>query len=200
MRSMPSLETGRLIIRPFAPDDLNGTFRLFDIEVWKTAAGPGDAAALEARRAWLQWSALNHQELAKLGQPPYGDRAIILKQSRELIGSVGYVPYLDVFGQLPYFRARGLAPDRASTELGLFWAIAPAHQRRGYATEAAGAMIKYAFEEMRLGRIIATTDYNNVASMGVMRKLDMHIQRNPQPEPPWLQVVGVLEAGAHGKE
>jgi hypothetical protein len=29
--------------------------------------------------------------------------------------------------------------------------------------------------------------------MGVMRKLGMHLERNPYPEPPWLQVVGVIE-------
>jgi hypothetical protein len=32
--------------------------------------------------------------------------------------------------------------------------------------------------------------------MGVMRKLGMHLARNPYPEPSWLQVVGVLENDA----
>jgi hypothetical protein len=27
----------------------------------------------------------------------------------------------------------------------------------------------------------------------VMRKLGMRIERNPLPEPPWLQIVGVLD-------
>ena len=29
-----------------------------------------------------------------------------------------------------------------------------------------------------------------------MRKLGMRLERNPSPEPPWLQVVGVLENAA----
>jgi hypothetical protein len=29
--------------------------------------------------------------------------------------------------------------------------------------------------------------------MGVMRKLGMRIERNPFPDPPWLQVVGFIE-------
>jgi hypothetical protein len=32
-----------------------------------------------------------------------------------------------------------------------------------------------------------------MASQGVMRKVGMTITRNPLPEPPWLQLVGVLE-------
>ena len=69
-------------------------------------------------------------------------------------------------------------------------------QGQGYATEAARALVDYAFQHLRLKRIIATTTYAKAASMGVMRKLGMHLERNPYPEPPWLQVVGVLENDA----
>ena len=54
-------------------------------------------------------------------------------------------------------------------------------------------MIDFAFKQLHLTRIIATTDYSNIASQGVMRKVGMKITRNPLPDPPWLQVVGVLE-------
>ena len=40
---------------------------------------------------------------------------------------------------------------------------------------------------------IAAATYDNAASMGVMRKLGMRIEKNPLSEPPWLQVVGILE-------
>ncbi|HLF36431.1 MAG TPA: GNAT family N-acetyltransferase, partial [Anaerolineales bacterium] len=56
------------------------------------------------------------------------------------------------------------------------------------------ALIEYAFVRLRLARIVATTTYDNTASVGVMRKLGMRVERNPLAEPPWLQVVGVLEA------
>ncbi len=45
-------------------------------------------------------------------------------------------------------------------------------------------------------RLIATTEYDNAASMGVMRKLGMTIAKNPLPDPPWLQVVGILDQPA----
>ena len=78
-------------------------------------------------------------------------------------------------------------------EMGLFWAIDPQHQRHGYATEAAQALIDFAFQQLRAKRLIATTEYDNAASMGVMRKLGMRIERNPFPQPAWLQVVGILQ-------
>jgi RimJ/RimL family protein N-acetyltransferase len=77
--------------------------------------------------------------------------------------------------------------------VGLFWTTAPEVQGRGYATEAAQALIAYAFTKMKVARIVATTEFDNEASMGVMRKLGMTILRNPLPEPHWFQVVGLLE-------
>ena len=53
-------------------------------------------------------------------------------------------------------------------------------------------MIEHAFAEFRLRRIIATTEYDNHASQAVMRRLGMRLERNPLPEPLWLQVVGIL--------
>ena len=78
----------------------------------------------------------------------------------------------------------------------MFYAISPAHQRRGYASEAARALVDYAFQRLNLKRVVATTNYDNAASIGVMRKLGMWVEKNPRPEPPWLQVVGVLENNA----
>lgn len=53
-------------------------------------------------------------------------------------------------------------------------------------------MIAHAFTDLRLKRIVATTEFDNLESQGVMKKLGMTLTRNPLPEPPWLQVVGVL--------
>lgn len=45
-------------------------------------------------------------------------------------------------------------------------------------------------------RVVATTTFNNVASIGVMKMLGMRLLRNPHPDPPRLQVVGLLECGS----
>ena len=55
-------------------------------------------------------------------------------------------------------------------------------------------LVAYGFAEMRLQRIVATTEHANTASQAVMSRLGMRLDRNPEPEPPWFQVVGILDA------
>ena len=81
---MPPLQTERLLIRPFVRADLDAIHQLLDVELGE---GAGDAAQLAQARAaraeWLAWSVLNYTALANLHQPPYGDRAIVLRASGE---------------------------------------------------------------------------------------------------------------------
>ncbi len=126
-------------------------------------------------------------------QPPYGDRAVNLKKGNQVIGAVGYVPCLAPFEQIPELRGASQPSGYCTTEFGLFYAVEPEYQRRGYATEAARAMLDYAFKQLHVKRVIAMTDFVNVASQNVMRKLGMIVTRNPLLEPRWLQIVGVLE-------
>ncbi|MFN8513622.1 MAG: GNAT family N-acetyltransferase [Thermomicrobiales bacterium] len=192
MLTMPTLETERLIIRPFVPGDLPAIHQLLDVDLAEADMGSEGQQSLEARRRWLDWIVLNYEQLALLYQPPYGDRAIVLRETGVLIGACAYVPCLGPYGQVPALQRAGVSATGAVAEVGLFWAISPAQRRRGYAAEAARALIDYMFGEFHLGRIIATTTDDNAASMGVMRKLGMRVDRNPLPTPPWLQVVGVL--------
>jgi RimJ/RimL family protein N-acetyltransferase len=188
---LPPIETARLVIRPLALDDLDDIHRLLDVEL-REAFGSEKAKTRAERRQWLQWTVLGYEEFARLYQPPYGERAMVLRATRQLIGACGFVPCLNAFGLLPGFERDG--PSRLCTpEVGLFYAVAPAQQRQGYASEAVRAMIDWAFAQLRLRRIVATTGRDNHASIRVMRRVGMGVVENPHPEPPWLQVVGVLE-------
>ncbi len=156
----------------------------------------GDLAAVEAvagggRERWLRWTELSYGQLAELRQPPYGERGIVLDESGRLVGLVGLVPSLGPFGLLPSWPRPG---RRFVPEVGLYWAVAPAFRRRGIAAEAAAALVEYAFAELGLARVVATTERENPASIGVMRRLGMRVEENPEPEPAWFQVVGILEA------
>ncbi len=187
MRTMPTLHGARVHIRPYQHSDLPGIVQLFDDSTDPAALSP---AVHERRTAWLAWVSANHNQLARLDQPPYGDRALVLTESNTYIGSVGLVPCLDVYGQA------GIGPDdgRTRAEMGLFWMVHPNYQGNGYATEAGQLLVRYAMDELRIERIIATTEYDNHASQAVMRKLGMDIRRNSQTTPPWLQLVGVYES------
>lgn len=188
---LPVLETPRLVIRPFLLQDLADAYRILDVE---TAQEP---RTLAERETWLRWTIAGYTEYARLLQFPYGDRAVILRESGDLVGIVGFVPCLDSFSQIPGLTPNenpsNIMPQPSTAEVGLFWAVTPLHQQRGIAREAAAALVGYAFSHFHLRRLIATTAHDNVASIGVMRKLGMRIERNPFEEPPWLQVVGILE-------
>jgi RimJ/RimL family protein N-acetyltransferase len=183
------IETARLIIRPFVSGDLLVINRILDQEFGDAG---NDRAALQDPRSWLEWQILNQEWFKRMRQPPYGDLAITLKEDNQVIGAAGYVPCLAPFEQIPELRGASQPSGYYTTEFGLFYAIDPEYRRRGYATEAARAMLENAFRQLHVRRVIAMTDYSNLASQNVMRKLGMKATRNPLPEPRWIQIVGVL--------
>ncbi len=190
---MPVLQTERLRIRPFMRGDLETIHTILDVELSNAEMGNEGAQSYEARRRWLDWAISNEEQLAMLYQPPYGDRAVVRKEDGLLIGACGFTPAFGPFGQL--WSTGEDVPTRAAfaPEFGLFWAISPSVQRQGYASEAAQAMLDYAFSALHLQRVVATTTYDNAASIGVMERLGMRILHNPLPDPPWFQIVGVRE-------
>jgi ribosomal-protein-alanine N-acetyltransferase len=195
--AMPVLETERLLIRPFTMDDLNDMHQVYVDANWIDPDNTPEQE-LEARRKWLEWQVINYDALANLYQPPYGDRAVELKDTGVMIGSVGLVQSMGPFDLLPHYQTLGGEhtsgdPMRHFPEMGMFWAFKSAYWGKGYATEAASALVDYAFTVLNLRRIVATTDYENEASMAVMHRLGMKVERNPRQEPPYFQVAGILE-------
>jgi RimJ/RimL family protein N-acetyltransferase len=53
------------------------------------------------------------------------------------------------------------------------WALHRTYHGKGYASEAASALLRYGFEELRLHRIIATCQPENIASWRVMEKIGL---------------------------
>jgi RimJ/RimL family protein N-acetyltransferase len=184
--AIPVLQTERLIVRPFEITDIEACHQLLNREAWD------HSRPIDWTRDYVTWSILNGHWLAELRQPPYGDRAVVLKSTGEFVGTVGLVPAYGPFDRLPSFGGDETT-DAFRPEIGLYWATRTAHLNRGYASEAAQALIDFAFETLNLARIVATTDYDNDASQAVMRKLGMSIERNPRPDPEWFQIVGVLQ-------
>ena len=181
--TMPQLETERLIIRSFVTTDGPAVARVRDEE----DVGP-------SQRYVDQGIALE-QQLADIVQPPIGDRAVILKESQMVIGLVGLPLIIGPFEQLVPFDAPETTVTMAGNdlEIGLFYHFDPQYRRQGYATEASRALVDFAFEQLKLKRIVATTAFDNHASMGVMRKLGLTLYRDAMPQTGWFQVVGILE-------
>lgn len=79
---------------------------------------------------------------------------VILRQSGELIGNVNLHRFFDM---------------NRRCEIG--YALASAHQGRGYATEALTALIGHAFAALEQNRIEADIDPRNLASARVLERL-----------------------------
>ena len=146
--AMPLLQTQRLRIRPFEMGDLEDVYRLLDVELREAETGSERMDSLAARAEWLRWAVLNYDQLALLYQPPYGDRAVVLQDSGEMVGACGFVPCLMPFEQLP-----ALAPARPAARPGhhRIWPVLrrfPGPPAPGYAAEAARALVDYAFSTL----------------------------------------------------
>jgi hypothetical protein len=181
---MRTIDTDRLTIRAFVHGDGDVYARLID-----AAFGVDGHGSAEDKRVVFEYHVAADAGLALLHQTPYADRAIVKRDSGEIIGSVGFAACLMPFGQLPSFETT----PHFTNEVGLFWALFPEHWGHGYATEAAAAMIAYAFDDLRLRRVVATTEHDNTRSLNVMRRLGMRLERNPRSEPAWFQTVGILD-------
>ena len=150
MIEQPNLTTRRLLLRPFAPADAPDVQRLAGArEIAATTANiphPYEAGMAE------QWIASHRQALEQDRTVTY---AVTLSGGGELIGAIGLE----------------LSPANRRAELG-YWIAVP-EWGRGYCTEAATEMLRYAFEDLGLHRVMARHFRSNPASGRVMQKIGM---------------------------
>ena len=74
-----------------------------------------------------------------------------------------------------------MAPeDLQGPEVEIGWRFRMAHRRKGYASEAAKAMVDHAFQALPMNCLIADMYRANAGSMGVARKLGMRERADPE--------------------
>lgn len=152
---MNLIETDRLILRPWTPQDLEPFAKInADPRVMEHML---KTLTIEQTRAFID--RINDQ-IANHG---YGLFATALKTSNEFIGYVGL--------SIPSFET-DFTP---CTEIG--WRLAFHHWGKGYATEAAKEVLKLGFTQYALPEILSWTTPNNFRSRRVMEKL--HMTHNP---------------------
>jgi RimJ/RimL family protein N-acetyltransferase len=85
--------------------------------------------------------------------------AVTLKGNNQLIGNCGI---------------RMDSPDATEADIG--YELAPQYWGKGYATEAARAIVEFGFTELRVHRIWSECVADNVGSAGVLRKVGMQLE------------------------
>ncbi len=185
---MDTLYTKRLCIRPFTMGDLETAYQVLDLDLqWS-----GPHMTLEQRKEKLQFYIALSQwgDTGKL----YGYRAVLLRETDQLIGFCGFLPglyqpdVLSLFGQMP----SNNTSQYAALVLEVGYGLATNKRGQGYAAEAVKALIDYAFHELRVQRVWAMTQRTNLASARLMARAGMKVVENPAPVD-YPAFVGMIE-------
>jgi len=147
------IETLRLILRPFSPDDLDEFAAINADPEAMRYIGTGKPQSREQTQTRLN-GILNHYQ-----QHGFGLFAMVDKTSGEFVGFCG-LQHLD-----------------NTSEIEVGYRLACRFWGRGLATEAARACLQYGFEQLGLERIVAVVQPANVPSKSVAAKIGMkHIK------------------------
>lgn len=149
------LTTERLLLRRLEPDDLDALFALYrDPEVRRYF--PDGTRTLEQTKDELEWFLGGHPADTRLGL-----WATIERTSGRFLGRCGLLPWT-IEGQ---------------AEIEVAYLIDPAFQRRGFGTEAARGIVRHAFGELRLPRLISLIAAENTASRRVAERIGMRLEK-----------------------
>ena len=146
------IESERLYIRPWEPADRPALTRFVN--------DPDMMRHISFGRAWEdeRIDALFMRQAGFLRDYGCCVGAVVSKQTGEVMG-VG-----------------GIQPQDKSKLYEFAWWIWKDYWNRGFATEMAKAMVRHAFEVMRLPKVIAIADVPNKASIRVMEKIGMRYE------------------------
>jgi RimJ/RimL family protein N-acetyltransferase len=153
------IETERLILRRIDPGR--------DYEPWAKAMADEDTVRylgtqpMTRAESWRSMAlAIGHWEIRG-----YGFFSLEHKATGAWVGRVG-----------PWYPKGWPAPE-------VGWTISPEHLRKGYATEAAQASVRYVFDTLHWPQVIHVIMEGNEASIAVARKIGSSLVREQQGLP-----------------
>ena len=143
------IETERLFLREMMESDFDALYEvLADSDIMEHYPYTFDEARVR------NWISRNMERYQKDG---FGLWALVLKETGEMIGDCG-ITMQNIHGQM-------------LPEVG--YHIRADHQRKGYATEAAAACIRYAFEKHNFPTVYSYMKYTNIPSQKTAMKNGM---------------------------
>ncbi len=163
----PMLDTPRLFIRPFIEDDAAFIVDLLNDPDWLRFIGDRKVRTLDDARVYLR-----NGPIAAVARNGHGLMQVLLRAD----DGCG-VP----IGMCGLIRREGLA------DVDLGFAFLPAWRKRGYAREAAEAVLRHGREVLGVGRVVAITLPDNLASTRLLTALGMRfdsmlqLPSDPQP-------------------
>jgi len=146
--AVPTLQTERLIIRPWQRSDANDMFQYAsDLEVTRYAMWPAHSSVEESIRDISD-------AISRYEADSWMYLGIEHRADRKFIGSVGYVGW-----------------NRTDRRAELAFALNRSYWNRGIMTEACRAVLQFGWIEMQLHRVEAKCIATNLASIAILTKL-----------------------------
>lgn len=172
LRLEAPIDTERLVLRPITTDDLDA------VHAYQSRADVCRYLYEEPRthdqsREWID-KTIQRTTISEEGDVL--GLGVVVASTRELIGDVILC---------------WVSSTHAQGEIG--YVLHPEHAGRGYATEAAAALLRLGFDELGLHRISGRLDARNTASARVLEKLGMrreaHLVQNEYVKGEWCDEV-----------
>jgi RimJ/RimL family protein N-acetyltransferase len=159
------IETERLSLRELSPDDAPFIFELLNDPAFLRFIGDRNVRTLEDARRYVETGP--RDSYRRLG---FGLYLVESKSSRVPLGICG------------------LLKREALTDVDIGFAFLPTWRRRGYALEAAGAVLLDARKRLGIGRILAICSPGNEASIRLLAKLGFVSEGNTRLSPDAAEV------------
>ena len=157
-----SIETSRLVLRHWQAGDLEPFHQL--------NSDPNVMRYFPATLSKQESDSIAERLSQIIEKKGWGFWAVELKGTNEFIGFVGLLS-----------QDKSAIPETPFVEIG--WRLSYAHWGKGYASEAAHACLKFAFEQLTLDAVYAFTALPNKPSRKVMERLGMHNTRQDFDHP-----------------
>lgn len=151
---MNVLETDRLILRQFSPDDAEFILELVNDPSFIQNIGDRGVRSLEDAQRYLETG-----PIASYARNGFGLWLVQLKESGESIGMCGLIK-------------RDTLED---VDIG--YAFLPKFWSKGYAVESARAVREYGHKTIGLKRLVAITDPVNEGSIRVLKKIGLKFEK-----------------------
>ena len=165
---MQPLDTERLVLRTFSTEDLEDVYR----EVYSDAEVAGFyCGRTRTRDETQEWLAFRITEWAYSGS--FGRLAVVRKEDGVFLGLVGLDAYVNNFARFP----DDPQPRFNELEVELSFAFGKQYWGQGYAFEASQALIRFAFEDRRLRRLVGGAGLENERSRRLQERLGFQVMR-----------------------
>lgn len=151
---MTVLETERLHLRYQTLDDAPFILELVNDPAWLQFIGDRGVRTLDDARSYIAKGAIKSYE-----RDGFGFYLVERKEDHTLLGMCGLV------------KREGLE------DVDIGFAFLPDYRSKGYAYEAASAVIQYAKETLGLTRVVAITTQDNHSSGRLLEKLGLRFER-----------------------